>query len=211
MPSGTRPPSGRDDGKASVVRDAGAVAMIPPFPLDARAYTVGAWIGVALLAGGVLSVLVSGNWLGAFQGGLFLVGALMLILFNDRLPSLLVLLFVAAAVVNAAGWVWNEYKAIFGYDEFAHLFTTFAVTLALGFLIYGRVQHHFYDHRLHFVLVIASFGISLGAFWEVFELTLLGSLRDPVNDIIMDSIGAILAGVAAPWLMGAQKPAAEPP
>lgn len=171
---------------------------------------MGAWIGIALLAGGVFSVLMSGNWIGVFQGGLFLAGALALILFNDRLPSLLVLLFVVAAVVNAAGWVWNEYKTIFGYDEFAHLFTTFAVTLSLGFLIYWRMQHHFYDHQFHFFLVIASFGISLGTFWEIFELTLLGRLLDPVNDLVMDSIGAILAGIAAPWLMGAQKPAAGP-
>lgn len=185
--------------------------MTPPFPLDSKAYTVGAWIGIALLAGGVLSVLLSGNWAGALQGGLFLAGALALILFNDRLPSSLVLLFVVSAVVNAAGWIWNEYRSIFGYDEFAHLFTTFAVTLSLGFLVYWRVQHYFYDHRLHFVLVIASFGISLGAFWEIFELTLLGNLRDPINDIVMDSIGAILAGVVAPWLTGAQNPAVSDP
>ena len=103
---------------------------------------------------------MSGNWIGAFQGGLFLTGALALVLLNDRLPSLLVLLFVVSAVVNAAGWVWNEYEAVFGYDEFAHLFTTFAVTLSLGFLTYWRVQRHFYNHRAHFVIVIGSFGMA---------------------------------------------------
>jgi hypothetical protein len=113
--------------------------------------------------------------------------------------------------MNAAGWVWNEYKTIYGYDELAHLFTTFAVTLSLGFLVYWQVQHYFCDHHAHFVLVIASFGISLGALWEVFEWTLLGQLRDPVGDIVMDSIGALLAGLVAPWLLGTETSAAGSP
>lgn len=182
--------------------------MNPPFPINAKAYTVAAWIGVALLGGFVLTVLVAGRWLETFQGGLFLLGAFALVWFNDRLPSLLVLQFVIAAIVNAAGWIWNEFKTVYGYDGFAHLYTTFAITLALGFLTYWRVQQHFRHHLLHFVLVISSFGISLGALWEVFEWTLLGELSNPIVDIIMD-IGAALAGMAAPWLMGAQQDVAD--
>jgi hypothetical protein len=176
--------------------------MSPPFPIDSKAYTVGAWIGVALIAGGFTVTLVSGHWVEAFQGGLFLAGALALVVFfNERLPSLLILLFVIAAIVNAVGWIWNEYKHTYGYDEFAHLFTTFAVTLSLGFLTYRRMQGYFHKHRSHFALAISSFGISLGALWEVFEWSLIGDLRDPVGDIIVDSIGAALAGITAPWLL----------
>jgi hypothetical protein len=181
--------------------------MAQPIALDSDIYRWAAWAGVALLAAGVLYVFFAGTWSQLLQGALFLAGVLLLIIFNDRLPSLLVMLFVLAAMVNAAGWVWNEYKTP-GYDEFAHLFTTFAVTLALGFLAYWRVQHHFRRHPVHFVLVISSFGISLGALWEVFEWTLIGELRDPVGDIIVDSIGAILAGIAAPWLIDEKRTAA---
>jgi hypothetical protein len=54
------------------------------------------------------------------------------------------------------------------------------------------------------VLVIASFGITLGTFWEIFEWAVLKQLPNPVVDIIMDSLGAVTAGVAAAWILGLQ-------
>ncbi len=114
------------------------------------------------------------------------------------------LLFVVAALLNAVGWTWQAYTGIPGYDEFAHFFTSFTVTLSLGFLVYRSVREPFRQHRLHFVLVIASFGISLGAFWEIFEWAILRELINPVVDIIMDSLGAVLAGFAAAWFLGVE-------
>jgi hypothetical protein len=174
--------------------------------LQNKGYTILAWVGVALLALALLVVAARSNWFGAALLLLFIAASIAFILAEDRLPSLFNLLFVVAAILNAAGWVWSLYGKIPGYDEFTHFFTSFAGTLSLGFLTFYAVRTHFQDHRLHFMLVIASFGITLGAFWEIFEWALLKELPNPVFDMIMDSLGAIAAGVAAAWALDAESP-----
>jgi hypothetical protein len=171
-------------------------------PLENKAYVAAAWLGIVLLAGACVFVLLKGNWFGGLLLAVFLVASVAFVVFDEELPGLFDLLFVAAAIVNAAGWVWDLYGRIPGYDEIAHLYTSFAVTLSLGHLVYRRVRAPFREHRLHFVLVIASFGISLGAFWEIFEWLVLKELQNPVVDIIMDSLGAVLAGIAAAVSLG---------
>lgn len=155
-----------------------------------------------LLAAALITVTFRGDWWGALLLAVFLFASIAFVLFEDRLPTLFDLLFVVAALLNGAGWVWGLYRQVAGYDEFTHFFTSFAVTLSLGFLVFRAVQAPFRDHRILFFLVMASFGITLGAFWEVFEWTILTSLPNPVVDIIMDSLGALLAGVAAAWFLG---------
>ena len=173
--------------------------------IESRVYHVAAWAGVALLAAALLFVLAKGNWFGGILLTIFLLASAAFVLFDTRLPNLFDLLFVAAAIVNAAGWVWDLYGRIPGYDEISHFYTSFAVTLSLGYLVYQRVREPFREHRFHFVLVIASFGISLGAFWEIFEWLFLKELPNPVVDIIMDSLGAVLAGFAAAWFLGLEQ------
>jgi hypothetical protein len=140
-------------------------------------YTVAAWVGVAVLAVALVYVATIGHWFGAVLLTVFLAASVVFVV-SKPLPSLFSLLFVAAAVVNAAGWVWNLYPIV-GYDEIAHGFTSFAVPLSLGFLVYRRVREPFREHRLHFVLVVTSFGITLGAFWGIFEWALLAPLPNP--------------------------------
>ena len=178
-------------------------------PLESKAYVALAWAGLAALGAGTVFVLARGQLFGGAQLAVFLVMSLAFVVFDDRLPSLFDMLFVVAAILNAAGWVWNIYDSVPGYDELCHFYTSFAVTLSLGFLTYGTVKGPFREHRFHFVLVIASFGISLGAFWEVFEWMILEKLTNPVVDIIMDSAGAILAGGAAAWALGLQAEAGQ--
>ncbi len=172
--------------------------------LENRGYTAAAWIGIAFLAVAIVIAVVNANWFGAVLLAIFLIASLVFVIAEQRLPSLFNLLFVAAAVMNAAGWVWNLYGKIIGYDEFTHFFTSFAITLSLGFLVFDAVKEHFRDHPRHFVLVIASFGITLGAFWEIFEWAALKQLPNPVVDMIMDSLGAVTAGVAAAWVLRLQ-------
>jgi hypothetical protein len=173
--------------------------------LNSRGFTVAGWVGIGLLAVALVYVAIMGNWFGALLLAAFLAVSVAFVVAKP-LPSLFDLLFVAAAMLNAAGWVWNLYDRIMGYDEIAHLVTSFAVTLSLGFLVYREVREPFREHRLHFMLVIASFGITLGAFWEIFEWTLLRSLPNPIVDIMVDSLGAVGAGVFAAWALGLEQP-----
>ena len=170
---------------------------------DDPRYDIAAWIGIALLAVAAIFTAWRGEWFGTFLIIGFLLAAAAFVAFDTRLPSLFNFLFVTAAIVNAAGWVWRFYVTIAGYDEAVHFYTTFAVTLSAGYLAYDAVREHFRDHRAHFVLVISSFGLSLGALWEIFEWVILPSLNNPVEDLVMDSFGAVLAGLVAAWALGA--------
>jgi hypothetical protein len=165
-------------------------------------FDIAAWIGIALLAAAAIFTAWRGEWLATLGITGFLIASAAFVVFDSRLPTLFNFLFVIAAIVNAAGWVWRFYETIAGYDEAVHFYTTFAVTLSAGYLTYYAVREYFRHHRAHFVLVISSFGLSLGALWEIFEWVILPSLNNPVEDLIMDGLGAVLAGLVAAWALG---------
>ncbi|NJN18955.1 MAG: hypothetical protein HC822_23210 [Oscillochloris sp.] len=184
-------------------------------PLHARwrGYRLAAWIGQAILLGAIIVVLMRERFDGALVLGGFLLAAFGFMVFEDRLPNLFDLLFVVAALVNAAGWVWDLYAMPGYYDEIAHAYTTFAITLALGWLAYGSLFGSFREHRWLFMLVIASFGIALGAIWEIGEWTVdvlfpvqvTNNMYDTMIDLIVDSIGALFAGVVSVWALSTRK------
>ena len=170
-------------------------------------YRYAAWAGVALLGAAIVAAIVQGQWMAALPLAGFLLAASLFIKLEDRLPTLFDLLFVIAALLNAGGWAFKWYNTIGFYDEVAHGFTTFALTLALGYLAYGRMLASFHQQRLLFVLAIASFGIAIGAIWEVVEWLadfvvaseVVESINDIMDDLIMDSIGAGIAGTLSLW------------
>lgn len=179
--------------------------------LDAswHGYRVGAWVGQALLAVAIVVAFLQGRSMGALTLVGFLIASVVFVLRDDWLPNLFDMLFVIAALVNAAGWVWNLFELPGPYDELAHAYTTFAITLALGWLAYGSLFGSFRQHRWLFMLVIASFGIALGALWEIAEWTadifvrtdVVRGLDDTIIDLIVDSLGALLAGAASVWAL----------
>ena len=170
-------------------------------------YRTIAWGGVALLAIGLVVVVVQGNWLGVgFLAG-FLIAAVAFLKLEDRLPTLFDLVFVSAALVNAAGCAWDLYNKPGIYDEVAHFYTIFAITLACGFALYRELMGSFAGHRVLFVITIASLGIALGAVWEIAEWSadfvlpqqIVSGLFDTVTDLILDSAGAVLAALLNLW------------
>ena len=64
------------------------------------------------------------------------------------------------------------------------------------------MREHFREHRGHFAMVIVSFGVTLGAWWEVLEWVILKRLVDPVGDIVVDTLGAAAAAAVALWALG---------
>lgn len=169
--------------------------------LDTKGYRIAAWVGSALLAAWTLGSGLVGEWGKAGFMAVFLVPAIAFLLWKERLPSLFGLLFVLAALINAGGWAWDLYYTIGWYDEVAHAYTSFAVALAVAFLVYYEVQQDFRDHFVVFALSVVAFGIAIGALWEVFEWVVgaLDGLDDTINDLVMDSIGSILAGLFSTW------------
>lgn len=168
-----------------------------------RGYRALAWLGQALLAIFVIFASVQGNWVNALALGFFLIASLVFVIRDDKLPTLFDFLFVAAALVNAIGWVWGLFNMPGPYDEIVHAYTTFAITLALSFLVYSSMLNIFRNHTLLYLLTIASFGIAIGAIWEVMEWSagkilsteVIESLDDTIIDLVMDSLGAGLAAL----------------
>ena len=128
---------------------------------------------------------------------------------DDPLPTLFDFLFVLAALLNAAGWVLGLFYQPELYDEIVHAFTTFAVTLALSFLAYSSMLTIFCNHKLLYLLTITTFGIAIGALWEVAEGTagivlsteVIERLNDTIINLIMGSWGAAVAALTGLWTL----------
>jgi len=168
---------------------------------DWRGYRVAAWVGQFLLAVATAYEMAKGNWMGAIALASFLIASFIFVISDRRLPALFDFLFVLAALINAGGWVWELFYMPGPYDEITHAFTTFSVTLALSFLFYSPMLPLFREHRWLYLLTIASFGISIGALWEIFEwLTqVINSLNDTIVDLVMDTLGACVAAGMSLW------------
>ena len=111
-----------------------------------------------------------------------------------------------AAAANAAGYLLGLWSQIGWYDEAVHFYASFALTLLLGMYLYEGVLSGTRAAALPLVLVIASVGIAIGAVWEIAEWlydlwlapgdAILGK-PDTMFDLVLDSAGALLAGVIA--------------
>jgi hypothetical protein len=168
-----------------------------------RGYRIAAYIGQFLLGIAFILVLVQGNFQGALTLAGFLVASVAFVALARYLPNLFDFLFVIAALINAGGWVWGWFYVPGPYDEIVHCYTTFSITLALSFLVYSPMLNVFRHHRVLFVLSVASFGIAIGALWEVFEWVtgVINDLDDTITDLIMDTIGATAAAVLSLWAL----------
>lgn len=166
--------------------------------LNDRAYRRTAWAGIGVLLIAVAVSAFQGRWYGVATLMAFATVSVVFVMVEDRLPALFDLLFVLAALLNAAGWTWNVFR-IGPYDEIVHAYTSFAATLAFGFLVFETVRPRFADHGYLYALTIASFGLSLGALWEVVEWVfgVIGPIDDTVLDLVMDTIGAVGAAMVA--------------
>jgi hypothetical protein len=168
-----------------------------------KGYRTLAWVLQGLLAAAIVAVLIQGKWLPALTLGGFLLISFLFVKFEHTLPNVFDLLFMIAALINAGGWTWDLYNQPGPYDEIAHFFTVFAITLAFGFLLYRGLMESFYDHPILFVLTIASLGIALGTLWEITEWLadfivpkqIVSGLFDTETDLILDSLGALLAAL----------------
>lgn len=148
-------------------------------------------------------MLFQQRWVGAVVLSLFLAISVAVIVRRSQLPTLFEALFVMAALLNAAGYAWSLYRHLPFYDEVAHLYTGFAVTLALGFLLYEELMDGFRAHRTLFVVTITSMGIAIGALWEVAEwlyeivtgYDMVGPTQDTMTDLLLDAAGAFAAAL----------------
>ncbi len=185
--------------------------------LNWRGYCLLAWAGELVLVLAILVALAQGRWQNALGLGAFLIAALVFMLQADKLPSLFDFLFVLAALLNAGGWIWGWFYLSGPYDEITHAFTMFAIALALSFLVYQPMFKVFRQHTWLYCLNVTSFGIAIGALWEITEWAagcvvgsrVIGSLNDTIVDLIMDALGSGLAALISLWALRKWNPSRQ--
>lgn len=198
---------------ASATGTSPRVAPVDGRLLDGAGLRNAAWVGIGLIALAFVVAAAQGKWLGAAALVLYLAGSVAFVLWEERLPALFDLLFVLAALLNAAGWVWNWFRDVWFYDEVVHGYTIFAITLSLGFLAYHALWGEMREHAWLSVLAVASFGLAIGALWELVEWGMMAvnfikplTLRDTMVDLVADSIGALIAGCLSLWALHSRPP-----
>ncbi len=163
--------------------------------------------GEVLLGGAIIYAALASNWGAVIGLGCFLAMSVAYMQMKEPLPPLFDFLFIAAALMNAGGFAWHWYKVLGPYDALAHGFTIFAITLSLGFLLYRARLEAFIEQRWLLMVTIGSFGIALGAVWEIIEWSidyicstaLAPSLTDTVTDMMMNVLGSTGAAALTNW------------
>ncbi len=165
-------------------------------------YNKMAWALRSSLLGAMLMVLAQGKIIAVFQLGLFFAISMFIYYMSKSLPKILVFLIEIATVFNASGWAWGLYDHGWEYyDEVAHFFTPFVITLVIGYRYLNRYAYVKSMPRSHVIITLAAFGIALGGLWEIAEYvgyTLLPGpeqieIGDTISDMILDTMGAVLA------------------
>ena len=113
-------------------------------------------------------------------------------------------LLAILGLVNVAGYVPDLYARFWWFDRILHGCTIFAVTFWLALFVCRRVLRGGCGRDVLVVLMIASVGLAIGALWEVAEWgfdriasgDVLKGKHDSIIDIVMDTAGAVLAGLA---------------
>lgn len=158
------------------------------------------WMAGALLlgaAGGTLYLATEGRWIhAAALGALVLIGTTLMAV-RHRLPAFFTLLFVAAGLVNALGYIltlWHEGTV---FDEAVHAFTSFTLCAAAGWLLVSRTALVGEGNSLRLILAVVLTGLVLGVLWEALEwiIGIIGGPRDTMMDLVMDLAGAVAAGL----------------
>ncbi len=169
--------------------------------LNARAYRTASIVLLLAVTAVVIYSAAVGRWWDALTLGVFVVVGAVFIAVNRWLPSLFGLLFVLAGLINAAGYAFDWWHTPLWFDEAVHAFTSFAVMAAIGWLLLARSGLNAAGRTLWFTLAVTGIGIVLGILWEVFEwaIGIIGTPRDTAIDLIMDTIGALAAGLFCAW------------
>lgn len=163
-------------------------------------------ISIILLGVGfVLSLLFYDIGHAVIIAGLIFVQAILA--WKQFLPRPFMYLFplIAFLMVLGSDDLLSLYSYYPWYDKIVHFLVEFVLTmLAFNLLVNNRLE---IKNRIIFSAIIVSIGIALGALWEVVEwfltfivpATFEYTATDTATDLIIDSLGAILAGILAYW------------
>lgn len=151
-----------------------------------------------------MGVLWLEPWTGTVSLGVFFAASLAFLMMQDRKPSLVSVMVVTAAVINAFGWAWNLFHQFVWYDELVHSFTGFAGMTALNYIAWSCGSFP-QAGTTAFIVKAVVWGLGLGIPWEVIEFFVLNiSWLDTLIDLVLDTVGAAIGGWFASWTIQEQ-------
>jgi hypothetical protein len=114
-------------------------------------------------------------------------------------------LLISLGIANIAGYAFDLYRQFWWFDRVLHACTILAITLWLTLFVFNRALNAERGHGLLIVLLVASVGVAVGALWEVTEWgfdqiapgDVIKGKHDTLLDVVMDTAGAVLAGIMA--------------
>ena len=123
-------------------------------------------------------------------------------------------LLALAIVFNIAGYAFDLYARWSWFDKVLHGYTIAALTLGLGLALYGRTSTGAARQRFLLIITIAALGVAVGALWEIGEWgynqfvpsDVIKGKFDTITDMIVDTVGALIAAIAAASLARSDRP-----
>lgn len=176
--------------------------------LDHQGYSTASRAILAIVAGAAAYFMLAGSWYdGAALAALAALGGAFIAVGN-RLPPLFTLLFLLAGVANVAGYAFDLWKMPVWFDEAVHAGTSFTGMAAAGWLILARTRLSGPGRSGRLILAVAGLGLFLGIAWELFEwlIGIIDGPADTIVDLLMDLIGATLAGLFCAWAARRRRP-----
>lgn len=172
--------------------------------LNHRGFAIASWLVLAFVAVGALFLATRVRWFDALAMAGFVALGVAFLLNGRRLTSVFSLLFVLAALVNTAGYAFDLWHDPIWFDEVVHAYTSFAGMAAIGWLVVRGSALDGKSHASRLILSVTAIGLAIGVLWEIFEwaIGIIGTPFDTRRDLVMDTLGAVAAGVWCAWVAG---------
>ncbi|MEM7729965.1 MAG: hypothetical protein AAF311_11945 [Pseudomonadota bacterium] len=189
---------------------------MPTETLKNRTHSVFTWVSWLLLLGAAAFGVLTQNWNMVFLAGVVTALTLMPFVFESWTDLRLPKSFIGAVVAFIVGTIFlgevgDFYERFWWWDVVMHTgsaigFAMIGIVLMLIFVRGKRLD----APPLLCALMAFSFALSIGALWEIFEYfmdTVFGlnmqksGLVDTMNDLIVDSIGAVIGAGAGYWYL----------
>jgi VanZ family protein len=158
-------------------------------------------IVVFLFGAAIVYRAITADWEKVALLTVFLVGSVAFLWIGKRLPMSIRAFVVVAVLGNAIGYTWDLYQRFAPFDKIIHGYTLFALTAPISLWARRRLFEGMDKHPFWAIITMTSYGIALGALWEVAEwaydlfepLNVIKGKTDTITDIIVDTLGAVCA------------------